>query len=109
MTGAAFRDILGDRRSATCCIFQYKTVSKMGRVRCPKRRVRDDDFVVGSRRNVVGCRRMSSECRRISLNRVCIGGSNSGMSPRNLELRISWQAQYLVKLEGDSCCSARCK
>ena len=22
---------------------------------------------------------------------------------------FSWQAQYLVKLEGDSCCSAHCK
>ena len=45
MTGAALRDILGDSRSAKCCILQYKIVSKMGRVRSPKRRVRDDDFV----------------------------------------------------------------
>ena len=29
------------------CIFQYKIVFKMGRVRSPKRRVRDDDFMVG--------------------------------------------------------------
>ena len=34
--GAAFHAILGHSRSA-----------KMGRVRSPKRRVRDDDFVVG--------------------------------------------------------------
>ena len=27
--------------------FQYKIVSKIGRVRSPKRRVRDDDFVLG--------------------------------------------------------------
>ena len=27
--------------------FQTKCVSKMGRVRSPKRRVRDDDFIVG--------------------------------------------------------------
>ena len=47
MTGAALRDILGDSRSAKCCILQYKIVSKMGRVRSPKRRVRDDDFVFG--------------------------------------------------------------
>ena len=26
-----------------------------------------------------------------------------------LNLKISWQAQYLVKLEADSCCSAHCK
>ena len=50
MTGAALRDILGDSRDAKCCILQYKIVSKLGRVRSPKRRVRDDDFIVGYRR-----------------------------------------------------------
>ena len=25
------------------------------------------------------------------------------------ESHFSWQAQYLVKLEADSCCSAHCK
>ena len=44
---AAFGDILGDSRSAKRCIFEYKIVSKMGRVRSPKRRVRDDDFILG--------------------------------------------------------------
>ena len=47
VAGAAFGDILGDSRSAKCCIFQYKIVSKIGRVRSPKRRVRDDDFILG--------------------------------------------------------------
>ena len=47
VAGAALRDILGDSRSAKCCILQYKIVSKMGRVRSWKRRVRDDDFIVG--------------------------------------------------------------
>ena len=47
MTGAALRDILGDSRGAKCCILKYKIVSKMGRVRSPKRRVRDDDFILG--------------------------------------------------------------
>ena len=32
---------------------QYKIVSKLGRVRSPKRRVRDDDFIVGYRRIMV--------------------------------------------------------
>ena len=65
MTGAALRDILGDSRDAKCCILQYKIVSKLGRVRSPKRRVRDDDFVVGCGRmwpDVVG---LSSNYRRI--------------------------------------------
>ena len=68
MTGAALRDILGDSRSAKCCILQYKIVSKMGRVRSPKRRVRDDDFIVGSGRissDIVGSGRMWSDYRRI--------------------------------------------
>ena len=47
VAGAALRDILGDSRDAKCCILQYKIVSKLGRVRSPKRRVRDDDFIVG--------------------------------------------------------------
>ena len=25
------------------------------------------------------------------------------------EIHFAWQAQYLVKLEDDSCCSAHCK
>ena len=52
-----FWEIAGAR---ICCIFQYKIVSKIGRVRSPKRRVRDDDFMVG-----------------LSSNRLSIGGSNS--------------------------------
>ena len=81
MAGTAFRDILGDSRSAKCCIFQYKIVSKIGRVRSPKRRVRDDDFMVGS----------SSDHPRIILglssNRLYIGGSNSESFRCNLELK----------------------
>ena len=62
MTGAALRDILGDSRSAKCCILQYKIVSKMGRVGSPKRRVRDDDFVFGLSLDVFG---LSSDYPRI--------------------------------------------
>ena len=68
VAGAALGDILGDSRSAKCCIFQYKIVSKIGRVRSPKRRVRDDDFMIGLYvRIIVG----------LSSNRLSIGGSNS--------------------------------
>ena len=76
VTGAALRDILGDSRSAKCCILQYKIVSKMGRVRSPKRRVRDDDFILGY--------------RRISSNRLSIGGSIQGVSAEILSFKISW-------------------
>ena len=74
MTGAALRDILGDSRSAKCCILQYKIVSKMGRVRSPKRRVRDDDFIVGYRR-------VSSDYRRIIV----------GLSSDILESSFYWR------------------
>ena len=47
--------------------------------------------------------------RRISSNRLYIGGNNSGMPGGNLHLRICWQAQYLVRLQGDRGCSAHCK
>ena len=70
VTGAALRDILGDSRRAKCCILQCKIVSKMGRVRSPKRRVRDDDFMLG-----------------LSSNRLSIGGSTSGIFRLYLELQ----------------------
>ena len=46
LAGAALCDILGDSRSAKCCIFQYKTVAEIAWGRTRKRRVRDDDFIV---------------------------------------------------------------
>ena len=103
VAGAAFGDILGDSRSTKCCIFQYKIVSKIGRVRSPKRRVRDDDFMVGS----------SSDHLRIILGSVRIvfllAEAIHGVSAESLNLQISWQAQYLVRLEADCACSAHCK
>ena len=77
-------------------------VSKLGRVRSPKRRVRDDDFVVGYRR-------ISSDVFGLSSNRLSIGGSIQGVSAEILSFKISWQAQYLVRLEGDFTCSTHWK
>ena len=99
MAGAALRDILGDSRSAKCCILQYKIVSQMGRVRSPKRRVRDDDFILGYRRIILG----------ICSNRLCMGGSTSGMTQIIDDIHFAWQAQYLVRLEGDFTCSTHWK
>ena len=99
MTGAALRDILGDSRSAKCCILQYKIVSKMGRVRSPKRRVRDDDFILGYRR-------ISSDYPRIVF---LLAEALQGVSDEILSFKISWQAQYLVRLEGDFSCSTHWK
>ena len=92
MAGAAFGDILGDSRSAKCCIFQYKIV----RVRSPKRRVRDDDFILG----------LSSDYPRIVF---ILAEAIQRVSAAILNLKISWQAQYLLRLEVDIACSAHCK
>ena len=102
MAGAALRNILGDSRSAKCCILQYKIVSKIERVRSSKRRVRDDDFILGYPQ-------ISSDILGLSSNRLSIGGSIQGVSAEILSFKISWQAQYLVRLEGDLTCSVHWK
>ena len=48
MAGAAFGDILGDSRRAKSCIFSIQHCFQGRRVRSPKRRVQDGDFMVGS-------------------------------------------------------------
>ena len=77
MAGAALRDILGDSRDAKCCILQHKIVSKLGRVRSSKRRVRDDDFVFGLCSDILG----------LWSNRLSIGGSTSGIFRENRDLQ----------------------
>ena len=76
MAGAAFADILGDSRSAKCCIFQYKIVSEIGRVirsgGCEMTILSSDDG-----RIILG----------LSSNRLSIGGSNSESFQCNLELK----------------------
>ena len=83
-----FWEIAGTRNVG---IFHTKCVSKMGRVRSPKRRARDDDFMLG-----------------ICSNRL-LAEALHGVSAEILNLQISWQAQYLVRLEADCACSAHCK
>ena len=65
----------------------------MGRVRSPKRRVRDDDFILG----------LCSDYVRNVVEAI------HGVSAEILNLQISWQAQYLVRLEVDFACSAHSK
>ena len=47
VAGTACGESLGDSQTAKCCIFHTKCASKIGQVRSPKRRVRDDDFMLG--------------------------------------------------------------
>ena len=109
VAGAALRDILGDSRSAKCCILQYKIVAKIARGRSPKRRVRDDNFISDYRRissDIVGYRRISSDYPRIVF---ILAEALEALSPEIFHFKIMWQAQYLVRLEGDFTCSAHWK
>ena len=65
-------------------------------------RVRDDDFLVG-------CGRMWSDCRRMCSNRLSIGGSIQRVTAEIWSFQISWQAHYLVRLQGDFTCSTHWK
>ena len=107
VAGAALRDILGDSRDAKCCILQYKIVSKMGRVRSRKRRVRDD--VVGCGRIIVGCGRIIVGCGRIIVESSFYWRSIQGVTAEIWSFQISWQAHYLVRLQGDFTCSTHWK
>ena len=45
----------------------------------------------------------------MTLATPCIVNSVSCVKRIDHESHFSWQAQYLLKLEADSCCSAHCK
>ena len=93
VAGAAFGDILGDGRSAKCCIFQYKIVFKVGRVRPPKRLVRDAIFWSDYRRIILG----------LSSNRLYIGGSNLESFRCNLELKDFVAGAVFAEVRGWLC------
>ena len=99
VAGAAPCDILGDSRSAKCCIFQYKTVAEIARGRSPKRRARDDDFIVDYPRVIVDYPGID----------FILAEALEALSPEILNFKITWQAQYLVRLQGDFTCSAHWK
>ena len=106
----------------------------MGSGRSPKRRVRDDDFIVGYRRIIVGYPRivfllagaiqgfsvdmLTSEFRgrrtiwwgwRVTLLAPRIGNDVSYVTHIIDDIHFAWQAQHLVRLEGDFTCSTHWK
>ena len=100
VAGAVFWN---DSRSAKCCIFQYKML------------------VVGAKSNL-GC---EAGCGRRFHGRILLGSFSDParigpalemtfqLFSRNLseilESHFAWQAQYLVSLDNDTCCSVHCK
>ena len=111
-----------------------KCVSKMGRVRSPKRRVRGDNFLFGLswdyprivfmslswRKQFEGflAQTLTSQFRgrcstwwvwRVTLLAPRIENDVSCVMRINHEINFAWQAQYLVSLKGDFSCSPHCK
>ena len=100
VAGAAFGDILGDSRSAKCCIFPYK-------MRLQDRTSKVSE-AAGARwrfylRIMLG---LSSDYPRIVF---ILAEAIQRVSAAILNLKISWQAQYLLRLEVDIACSAHWK
>ena len=87
VAGAALGEILRDSRSAKCWIFPYKM------------RLGGGCEMTIYPRNILG----------LSSIVFILAEASHGVSAEILNLQISWQAQYLVRLEGDFACSAHCK
>ena len=134
VAGAVFGEIWNDSRSAKCCIFQYKmlVVGVKGNLGCEagcgltvswsdhsriilgscsdRPRIGNDvqiplrfwTVIFRGRRSIWWVWTMTHVAPRI-VNNV------SFVSRINHEIHFSWQAQYLVKLDNDTCYSAHCK
>ena len=96
VAGAVFGEIWNDSRSAKCCIFQYKML------------------VVGVKGNLgseAGCGRTVSCSYHSRIGRALEMTFHpfSASFFEILDGHFSCQAQYLVSLDYDTCCSAHCK
>ena len=90
MAGAAFSAILGDSRSAKCCIFPYKMCLQDGTSKVSE---------------AAGLGSWSDYPRIVFILAEAI----QRVSAAILNLKISWQAQYLLRFEVDFACSAHSK
>ena len=96
VAGTVFGEIWNDSRSAKCCIFQYKML------------------VVGVKGNLgceAGCG-LTVSCSDHSRIGRALEMTFHPFSANFFEIldgHFSWQAQYLVSLDDDTCCSAHCK
>ena len=96
---AVFGEIWVDSRSATRCNFQYKMRCRGGNSKLRERTGSVFQFhgriMFGSWSNRP---RIGNDASTVFANFSYI-----------LECNFAWQAQCLVRLEGDACCSAHCK
>ena len=96
LAGAVFGEIWNDSRSAKRCIFQYKmlVVGVKGKLGCE-----------------AGCGLTVSWSDHSRIGRA-LAMTFHPFSANFFEIldgHFSWQAQYLVSLDYDACCSAHCK
>ena len=99
VAGAAVREILGDSRSAKCCICSYKMRLQDGTSQVSE--------LAGAKWRFY--RRISSEDpRNVVESSLYWRKQFKELTPKPWAFTFSWQAQYLVKLEGDFTCSVHC-
>ena len=97
VAGAVFGEIWNDSRSAKCCIFQYKML------------------VVGVKSSNLGCEAgcgvtvSFSDHARIGPALEMAFQQFSRNFWESFQSQFAWQAQYLVSLDNDTCCSTHCK
>ena len=100
VAGTIFGEIWNDSRSAKCCIFQYTMllVSAKSDLGCEAGCGLTVSFSERSRIILGSCSDRPRIVNDVSyVTRISHGN------------HFSWQAQYLVSLDNDTCCSAHCK
>ena len=96
VAGAVLGEFWKDKRSAKCCIFQYKML------------------ILSAKSNLccaAGCGLTGSCSERSRIGRA-LEMTFQLFSANFCQMfggHFAWQAQYLVMLEGDTCCSAHWK
>ena len=97
VVGAVLGEIWKDSRNAKCCIFQYKTLVRSAKSNlCCVAGCGLTETVSEPDRNGLG------SCS----DRPRIGNDVSAVFIKFLDGHFAWQAQYVVSLAGDICCSS---
>ena len=107
VVGAVLGEIWKDSRSAKCCIFQYKTPVRSAKSSlCCAAGCGLTETVSERSRNLIGT---VSERSRIGRALEMTFQLFSANFCQMLDGHFAWQAQYVVSLAGDICCSSHWK
>ena len=107
VAGAVLGEIWKDSQSAKCCIFQSKmlVLSAKSNLCCVAGCGLTGTFSDHSRIMLGSCSERSRIGRALEMTFQLFSANFCEM----FRGHFAWQAQYLVSLEGDICCSAHCK